>query len=257
MAKMKSPAAAAVTPPQVTEFLAASAAEHDRRTKYNEWLAEAAQQANALQAAMAAVARFHTDEQASNEQVAADLADAVFAAAAVIAELGLAYLFAHRVSDAANFQAAKRIYRDALAGERQAVVAALLVTQIASTTNPAANLRSAFDRLADDSVAALRKANVIAAEKEFPEFAQDESPRESKPQPSPKNPQRRKPALKNAARDAWVAKQREKKPPTPWDEIYDEGVRLAAKKGWDMPGSAKALSEAFYRRIKHLENKAS
>ena len=55
--------------------------------------------------------------------------------------------------------------------------------------------------------------------------------------------------LRNAARDAWVARQRAKKDPLSWEEIYDEGVRLAAKRGWDMPGSAKALEEAYRRHL--------
>jgi hypothetical protein len=55
--------------------------------------------------------------------------------------------------------------------------------------------------------------------------------------------------LRNANRDAWVARQRAKKQPPSWEEIYDEGVRLAAKRGWDMPGSAKALAEAHRRYL--------
>jgi hypothetical protein len=56
--------------------------------------------------------------------------------------------------------------------------------------------------------------------------------------------------LANAKRDEWVARQRAKKEPPPWDEIYDEGSRQAAKRGWDMPGSPKALEEAHRRYLK-------
>jgi hypothetical protein len=55
---------------------------------------------------------------------------------------------------------------------------------------------------------------------------------------------------RNAARDAWVERQRAKKTPLTWAEIYDEGVRLAAKRGWDMPGSPKALEEAHRRYLR-------
>jgi hypothetical protein len=68
--------------------------------------------------------------------------------------------------------------------------------------------------------------------------------------------QRRRPPRKNADRDAWVARQRGKKKPPPWDEIYDDATRLAAKKGWDMPKSAKALAEAYYRCEKQQRNAA-
>jgi hypothetical protein len=56
-------------------------------------------------------------------------------------------------------------------------------------------------------------------------------------------------SLRNEDRDAWVARQRAKKKPRPWEEIYDEGVERAQKKGWDMPGSAKALAEAHRRYL--------
>jgi hypothetical protein len=53
--------------------------------------------------------------------------------------------------------------------------------------------------------------------------------------------------LPNAARDTWVAKQRAKKNPPSWKEIYDEGLSLSSRRGWDMPGSPKALEEANRR----------
>jgi hypothetical protein len=62
--------------------------------------------------------------------------------------------------------------------------------------------------------------------------------------------QRRCPPLVNARRDAWVARQRAKKEPPSWEEIYDEGVRLSETRGWNMPGSPKALEEAHRRYLK-------
>jgi hypothetical protein len=61
---------------------------------------------------------------------------------------------------------------------------------------------------------------------------------------------RRRPPLRNAQRDAWVARQRAKRMPAPWQEIYDEGLRLATEKRWRMPGSPKALEEAHRRYLK-------
>jgi hypothetical protein len=69
---------------------------------------------------------------------------------------------------------------------------------------------------------------------------------------------KRKPVCcKNAERDAWVARQRNKKTPTPWKEIYDDLMRIAAKRGWDVPSSAKALEEANRRRSKRLRESTS
>jgi hypothetical protein len=56
--------------------------------------------------------------------------------------------------------------------------------------------------------------------------------------------------LRNAARDAWVSKQRSKKNPLSWEEIYDDAVRLAVKRGWDMPATPKALEEAHRHYLK-------
>jgi hypothetical protein len=64
-------------------------------------------------------------------------------------------------------------------------------------------------------------------------------------------PTKRKPSiLKNDKRDAWVARQREKNPPVPWEEIYDEASRLMAKRGWDLPGNWRGLEEAHRRYLK-------
>jgi hypothetical protein len=62
---------------------------------------------------------------------------------------------------------------------------------------------------------------------------------------------------RNAERDAWVARQRNRKTPPPWDEIYDEGVRLSARRGWDMPGTWKSLEEAHRRYLKRLRETAA
>jgi|GEM_PF-6093893 len=50
---------------------------------------------------------------------------------------------------------------------------------------------------------------------------------------------------RNEERDAWVAKQRAKKTPLSWAEIFDDGLRMSARRGWDMPGSPDSLSEAY------------
>jgi hypothetical protein len=55
--------------------------------------------------------------------------------------------------------------------------------------------------------------------------------------------------LRNARRDAWVAKKRSMKNPQSWQEIYDEGVTLAPRRRWEMPGSPKALQEAYRRYL--------
>jgi hypothetical protein len=55
--------------------------------------------------------------------------------------------------------------------------------------------------------------------------------------------------MPNAKRDAWVARQRAKREPPSWQALYDEGVRLAETRGWQMPGSPKALEEAYRRHL--------
>jgi hypothetical protein len=63
--------------------------------------------------------------------------------------------------------------------------------------------------------------------------------------------QRRGPKTTNEARDAWVAKLRECKPPVAWEEIYRQLLDVAPSKGGNMPKDAKALSEAYRRRLKN------
>jgi hypothetical protein len=65
---------------------------------------------------------------------------------------------------------------------------------------------------------------------------------------------RKKPPMPNAARDKWVAEKRALKNPWPWDEIYDEAAKIAKKRGWSMPTSAKSLAEAHYRYLKRQRN---
>jgi hypothetical protein len=55
--------------------------------------------------------------------------------------------------------------------------------------------------------------------------------------------------LRNEKRDAWVARQRDKKPPLSWKEIYRLGFQLATKRRWSMPSSAKALQEAYRKHL--------
>jgi hypothetical protein len=61
---------------------------------------------------------------------------------------------------------------------------------------------------------------------------------------------RRTASPRNESRDKWVARQRARKEPPSWEEIYDQAVELAPKRGWSMPGSPKALAEAHYRYLK-------
>jgi hypothetical protein len=70
------------------------------------------------------------------------------------------------------------------------------------------------------------------------------------------SPAKRKAACRNAARDAWIARMRARKTPLPWDEVYDEGVRLAAQRGWDMPSNVRALEEAHRRYLKRQRKAA-
>ena len=63
-------------------------------------------------------------------------------------------------------------------------------------------------------------------------------------------PQRRKGARRNEARDKWIAKQREKNPPTPWEEIFDKLIEIADGKKWAVPSSAKSLTQAYYTHQK-------
>jgi hypothetical protein len=72
-------------------------------------------------------------------------------------------------------------------------------------------------------------------------------------QQTPKTPAK----LPNAKRDSWVARQRAKKSPPSWEQIYDEGVRLAPNRGWNMPGSSKALQEAYRRHLRRQRTGAT
>jgi hypothetical protein len=67
------------------------------------------------------------------------------------------------------------------------------------------------------------------------------------------NPRKRgqkKVVLKNGDRDEWVARQRAKKPPVPWEEIYDDATRLAPKRKWLLPRSWQGLEQALRRHLK-------
>jgi hypothetical protein len=55
---------------------------------------------------------------------------------------------------------------------------------------------------------------------------------------------------RNAARDAWVARQRDKKNPPTWEKIYDSLTKIASRKHWQVPSNSKSLAEAYYRRLK-------
>jgi hypothetical protein len=56
--------------------------------------------------------------------------------------------------------------------------------------------------------------------------------------------------LRNAKRDSWVAQQRQKMTPVPWNRIYDDCVEMANRRGWGMPTSVKGLQEAYTRYMK-------
>jgi hypothetical protein len=66
---------------------------------------------------------------------------------------------------------------------------------------------------------------------------------------------RRGPKIKNAGRDAWVRK--EKKKGRTMEAIYTELCKIGPQRRWEVPNSAKALSEAQTRlnRRERLKNK--
>ena len=74
------------------------------------------------------------------------------------------------------------------------------------------------------------------------------------PSQSPQRPRGEKVSrprpCRNEERDRWVAGQRKLKNPPSWEQIFDEGCRLSAKRGWDMPGSWKSLEEAHRKYLK-------
>lgn len=101
--------------------------------------------------------------------------------------------------------------------------------------------RQADHSLFDASIQAIDRLAVCAEKSRVAPGSQERRTRRPTTKPA---------HCKNADRDKWVARQRERKNPVPWDEIYDDVVRMAARRGWDYPGSSKALSQALYRNKK-------
>jgi len=103
----------------------------------------------------------------------------------------------------------------------------------------------------DKRATTTRLASLIAAMTPAPVTAQAPTTQPSCGLPVPPSPVliAIPPRCRNEARDAWVAKQRARKTPLSWAEIFDDGVRLAARRGWDMPGSPDSLSEAYRKRL--------
>src|SRR5262249_45190967 len=66
---------------------------------------------------------------------------------------------------------------------------------------------------------------------------------------------RRRPPRPNEARDAWVARLREKTPPPPWATIYRKLLAVAPRRQWAVPRNEKRLSQAYYNYVKYRRKK--
>ncbi len=60
---------------------------------------------------------------------------------------------------------------------------------------------------------------------------------------------RRDHSRRNAERDKWGVRQHGKKT---LDQIYDDLIKVAPRKGWQVPSSSRAFAEAIYRELKRL-----
>jgi hypothetical protein len=54
---------------------------------------------------------------------------------------------------------------------------------------------------------------------------------------------------RNDARDAWIARRRDSKTKPTWQDVFRELVKVAARHSWQVPGDARGVREAYYRRV--------
>jgi hypothetical protein len=73
--------------------------------------------------------------------------------------------------------------------------------------------------------------------------------------PGRRRPKRREAPRKNAARDAWLVKQRDKKRPLSLEALLAKLAEIAPACGWEVPQNSKSLSDAINRERRRIRLK--